>query len=158
MKPLTIADLNKVKQRVENGESLTSVARELGIKPNTLYAQYRRTFGNPGPCGRHGKPVITKEMLIYAANRIKKDRKVSLNSIARELGVNQNTLRAAYRRAGYKNRHGPGNTKHWLRVKQAEEAMKDWRNNEQGMYALDSLIDDLVFGRSKGVVKGNASK
>lgn len=139
---MTVAELFVVNQRVNAGESLASIAREHGIKPDTLHKQYRRVFGAVGYRGPNGGRKVTPCLLKAVRRRVARGER--LRTIAKELEINPNTLASAYRRAGYSNPNPGGNKKHWCRIREAELAMRDWRNNARGCKALDWLISDIL--------------
>lgn len=142
---MNVHDLSVVHERVEAGESLTAVARELGVKPNTLYAQYRRVYGPIGfraPGG--GKKVVTEEILDEAEERV--HRGESLYAIAHEKGINRITLQRAYEKSGRKNPNPPGqrpgNRTH--RASRGVDAMRDWKHDPKGHDAVAWIIATLA--------------
>lgn len=112
---------------------MAAVARELGLKPDTLWKQYRRVYPATGR-----RRVVTPEVLVVTRIRVLRGERV--RTIARTLGLNPNTLASAYRRAGMENPHPGGNVVGWYRSREAEQAFRDWRLNARGRDGLDRII------------------
>lgn len=142
---MNVHDLSVVHKRVEAGESLTAIARELGVKPNTLYAQYRRVYGPIGyRGGKTGRVIVTEEILEECEARVREGE--SLYAIAHEKGINRVTLQRAWDRSGRKNPNPPGqrpgNRTH--RTSRGVDAMRDWEHDPKGHDAVAWIIATLA--------------
>lgn len=138
----TVSDLAAIHRRALAGESVAEIARSLGEKPDTVHKRLRRA-GFP-PIGWRGPDlrVVTPDLLLRVRRRVVRGERV--RTIARELGINPNTLASAYRRAGHPNPHPGGHRRFGPLLSEFERACRNWRIDPRGRRAVDWILEDLA--------------